>query len=131
MPQCYTEFICDSSTIILKVKPGCTCILAKLISDKMNDINSNNVHLIFVKFIKGDGLLEQVLNKLNVFFYFQSNVSFAITPLSCHDRASFIQNQPVQIHEYRLKDDMWVFFIKMLEKRIDYRRLHTNKGSKT
>ncbi len=34
MLQCYAEFICESSTIIFKVKPGCAWILSKLVSEK-------------------------------------------------------------------------------------------------
>ncbi len=70
MPQCYTEFICESSTIISKVKPGYAQILAKFASDKMNGINTNNVHLIFVKLIKGYGLIEQALDNSMYSFTF-------------------------------------------------------------
>ncbi len=74
--QCYAEFICESSTIIFKVEPGCAWILVKLIRYKMNGINTNNVHLIFVKLFKGDVLVEQALNKFfNVFFTFRAMCS--------------------------------------------------------
>ncbi len=110
--QCYAEFICKSSTIVLKFKPGCAWIFAKLVSDKLNVVNTKNIHLIFVKLFKGDGLVEQFLNKFVVFFYFWRNMFFTLSPFSCHDRASFILFQPVQCHEHIMKDEMRVLFTK-------------------
>ncbi len=70
----------------------------------MNGINTNNVHLVIVIFVKEDGLIEQALNKFNIFVYLKSNMFFAMNPLTHHDRISFIQFQPVQSQELILKD---------------------------